>query len=305
MVINGKRSRYPSKEDISKCLFEETRNILSSWLDYPPRTSISRCQGAFVETLMKVTSNSDILLMDAAWKAYLYPRARLFGNSKMKVIQDYHMDKLIETLSAHPIASTYSQEREIIQKIAALHKPSGLWNPEPIIDHTGEAGDHLTSFLLALTPIISHPSPSKKDTPLIHRAKTNLDFFSPYRNLCPSRLRALQSGGPFQTEYMKTRSGFFSALIYRGITFATPSVYGVHMNRFADLQAWNVHYNSVITKDRDYFCNIAGYGVPNRTQTIANVTKYWRASAIWEPYLQQGFKSFTAFWEFLMISKEG
>ena len=168
----------------------------------------------------------------------------------MKVIQDYHMDKLIQRLSAHPIASTYSQETEIIQKIAALHKPSELWNTEPIINHTGEAGEHLTSFLLALTPIISHPSPSNEDTPLIHQAKTDLELFSPYGNLCPSRLRALQSSGPFQTEYIKMQSGFFSALIYTGITFSPPSVYEVHMNCFADLQAWN---NSVITRNRVYF----------------------------------------------------
>ena len=304
LLVNSRRSRYPSEQAISDGTFEETRNVLACWLEYPERTTISRYQGGFIQTLVDLTDGTEILLVDAVWEAYLHPKGRLFGKIQMGSVHDHHMVPLKHALASHPIAFVDSPERRMINEIAATFTQFQRHVPEKIVDHTPEAGDTLESFLLDLLVTLVHPEPQHDDTSLIREVKRNIGLLSPYRNLTPSQFQVLQPEGPFQTEYMKTRAGFFSALIYRGITFATRSVHDTHQNRFADLQAWSNYYHRVNPVDPKYFCDKKAYGTLDRTRTVDNVEEYWRTSAIWEPRLTEGFKSFTECWEFLAMKKD-
>lgn len=102
----------------------------------------------------------------------------------------------------------------------------------------------------------------------------------PFRDAATSRYRILNSNGPFSPSNISTRSGLFSAIIYRGITHNTPFLLE-QPTLFEDLDAWNTLYNvlSPLHKDDEkYFCDKSAYGQAIAARVVANAEGFWKAT---------------------------
>ncbi|KAF8582091.1 hypothetical protein K439DRAFT_1299465, partial [Ramaria rubella] len=157
-------------------------SVITQWLQYPKEQTISAAQAKFVITLTEITESYDVLLLDATWKAYCYPKSELFKDRKIKHITDKHM----------------------------------------LEDLTGTVQDFL-QFLHMTIPMPQSLVPHSTDNSLMKKIKEYPDFYMPFRELAPSQLQATNPQGPFEHNYIRTRSGVFSALIYRGITYTAPA----------------------------------------------------------------------------------
>lgn len=116
------------------------------------------------------------------------------------------------------------------------------------------------------------------------------DFYSPLRELAYSRRRVTSSLGPFERDFIRTPGGFFSALVFRGVTFSCAKfLERSHNNRFASLEAWETavaEAKSSGLSDSD-ICNVRAYGTAQPKRTINNAKAYWQAaSTLWPELLR-------------------
>jgi hypothetical protein len=104
------------------------------------------------------------------------------------------------------------------------------------------------------------------------------DKLLPFRNLAASRKKILQPGGPYSQEHVATKEGFFSALIYRGVTHNTQFLQDTK-TLFCSLDDWKTVYEQGLAqgKDKTYFCVTTAYGSPAKGRQVENVAKYWAA----------------------------
>jgi hypothetical protein len=98
----------------------------------------------------------------------------------------------------------------------------------------------------------------------------------PFRNLANSRKGILQRGGPYSSENVRTKEGFFSALIYRGVTHNTRFLLE-NKTLFTSLEDWEAvcKPHAEAGEPPGYFCNVRAYGQPITTREVGNVVGYW------------------------------
>ncbi|RDB14935.1 hypothetical protein Hypma_016199 [Hypsizygus marmoreus] len=111
------------------------------------------------------------------------------------------------------------------------------------------------------------------DDPLQTALRSIPDKLLPFREHAPSRLRMQQADGPFSAEYARTRHGFFSALVWRGVTFG-PAFANDHTNSavFTSLEDWKESVDACGPQEESYFCDRSAYGMcnPHRTPALVN-----------------------------------
>lgn len=125
---------------------------------------------------------------------------------------------------------------------------------------------------------------------LVHKISINRDRYSPFRELGPSLVFAYSANpGPFSPAQLRTRSGFFSALVLRALTFGAPiaSVDG-HVF-FEDMDHWKTITNAAIARGvpDSYFCDPKVYGSYNRHRDPKIVEELWTQSAVWNKVLEK------------------
>ncbi|KAG8691153.1 hypothetical protein FRC11_006348 [Ceratobasidium sp. 423] len=158
----------------------------------------------------------------------------------------------------------------------------------------------LKNFLLSFLPLHSTtlPQDSWSETQMAWFTRltdspsglsTGLDLHSPLRELCPSRQLVASESGPFAPNYIRTVAGFFSVLLFRGITFTcAPFLLLPHRNRFSSLEEWNTAIataksNGLTEED---ICNKQAYGTTQRGRTTACAKAYWSAAnKLWPDWL--------------------
>lgn len=104
------------------------------------------------------------------------------------------------------------------------------------------------------------------------------DFRLPFRDRAASRSRILEEGGPFSQSHIQSVPGFFSALIYRGITHSTDFLLE-QKTLFVDLNDWKTTADPLVrTKGEQYVCKANAYGTSARARQVGNVEGYWKAA---------------------------
>lgn len=293
-------------DDVLKETIDMTNYIMAEWLKFPKNQSLVALQAGFVTTLMEITGSNDILLLDSTWKAYLHPKTQLFGKRKVNLTMA-RMAEMTESLKNHNIAIAHGNESLVIKEIGDLHHSYAPWTPSRRTDILSSAIQTFLEFLRALDPILDNPDRLDSDTDLFKKVKTDQDFYLPFREHAPSRIRIRSDLGPFQSEYIKTRSGIFSALIYRGVTYRAAAERDPHNNRFDNPEAWTTYYQGLTgehipllqRKPDSYFSNQRAYGTPNHTRKPEQAVKYWEGTADWEEFLSRGKPTFAEMQEYL------
>jgi hypothetical protein len=105
------------------------------------------------------------------------------------------------------------------------------------------------------------------------------DFYLPFRQLAPSKQIVLDDPeGPFSPTRLRTREGFFDALIFRLITQASPILLQEKQVCFGSLARFQ---SAIEGKDQLHYCRPKATGRHNRINNISHVPNYWENSADW------------------------
>ncbi|KAF8573714.1 hypothetical protein K439DRAFT_1624858 [Ramaria rubella] len=270
----GPGSMYPQQDWAHTRSIEATIKTIATWLEYPDMMSISQVQGAFASMMIDLYGSPDVLLLDNVWNTFCHLKPRLFGNRKLKNIENVDLFALRTAIESHLIMDSYY----------------GSWTPYHAIDNTLMVGHQLATFVLLLLPILRHPQPNHEDSPLFKLVKTDGDFYLLFREQAPSRSHVLQERGPFEMAYMNLRGGLFRR---------------INLPRFDVLGDWTEYHDLHSNLDFTHFCKMTAYGTPNVFRGPAHIEAYWKGTATWEKTLQHGFNTFTELWEYSMRVKKG
>jgi len=108
------------------------------------------------------------------------------------------------------------------------------------------------------------------------------DYYLPFRQLGPSKRVILNDpNGPFSPTRLKTREGFFDALIFRLITQASPILVQEKQVCFGSFVRF---MDAVKEKDKHDYCNPTATGQHYRFRNIPHITDYWEHTADWSAF---------------------
>jgi hypothetical protein len=137
----------------------------------------------------------------------------------------------------------------------------------------------------SLQKVEADASPAEKESALhntfLAHVFASSDKLLPFRNSAASRRRVLLPGGPYSPEHVRTKSGLFSALVYRGITHNTRFLQD-NKTLFRDLDDWNStleeprNVMAMIQHGKTYFCRSDAYGQAAKARSIENAEGYWK-----------------------------
>lgn len=121
-----------------------------------------------------------------------------------------------------------------------------------------------------------------------HFVADNWDRRSPFREEATSRAIFLD-GVKTSSLSLATQAGFFSLLVFRGITFATPFLKAEKIVAFKDLADWmditskpraTLSLSTPLEIER-YFCNMAAYGSASPQRKTSNAVVFWVTAGRW------------------------
>lgn len=108
-----------------------------------------------------------------------------------------------------------------------------------------------------------------------------------FREYAPSRRLMMEH---MDQDFMQTRSGFFSALVFRNISFNSeafvtrPKV--LTKCKFEDLDDWTAYLDALHAtfpgRSSDFFCNRAAFGQPVRDRKIEHAARFWETARVCE-----------------------
>lgn len=160
----------------------------------------------------------------------------------------------------------------------------------------------LPKILRFLLPILGHGMENQESTIPLRRTKKrkdqflnfvakDLDKLLPFREKSPSVLRARMDGGPFSSQYLRTREGFFSSLVFRTITYSSKFLFK-EKTIFQNAEDYKslcqqLSATKHLNLDDVYFCKRGAYGNDVK-RSPANATELWNETAESRPVPTNG-----------------
>ncbi|KAH6907178.1 hypothetical protein BKA70DRAFT_1223557 [Coprinopsis sp. MPI-PUGE-AT-0042] len=154
---------------------------------------------------------------------------------------------------------------------------------------------HLDQFLhqiSILLPILEDPWNEPRPPSLseglqaryVHRFQQHVfrngDKKLPFRNMAPSRRAVLDAdSGPFSPNLIRTRQGFFSALVHRAITHHTPFLLDHEETYFHDAEDFRKRMKQKKYRGQPatFFCDKSAYGSPTK-RSVDNAPRFWESA---------------------------
>lgn len=271
-----------------------TLEIVQTWLGFPTGKN-SRSQGLFLILLVR-SCGHDILFLDSIWSAYNNICRQVLMRSSPpspSLLKISIFDPFMATLKSHPIQSRLSPHRlsidlmtrhiylymhhrsSIAQHIDPLTKRITYTDPD---DPTGTLA-YVLLYLRELLPLLPGRPLLKESamTPLQYVVHHNRDRLLPFRERAPTRVHFLEGNSPYSADVVRTRSGFFSALIMRGITFNT-EFSRTKQTLFRDIDDWNDYISTFSNYPPTFLCDTRAYGTPIGKRSIGLADGYWDAT---------------------------
>ncbi|KAJ7470041.1 hypothetical protein B0H11DRAFT_2237846 [Mycena galericulata] len=313
---NKRPQMYLGDRELLDAVILLTTRIIASWLQFPV-AGVSRYQAWLVYAIIR-TLGRGALMLDEVWRGYTQIRKYVLGESVARKHCNERFSHLCVELASHSLADSASTESLVLAELAELigsirtappSSPPALIEMEPSPAHQVPLFDPTPASRSVLPPT-SHPL----HTNLPDQVRRNLTRFAdfideawavtvsphsvpnrtnwqtamlastdrlcPFRELAPSRVRASGPDGPFGTEAVTT-SSFYSALIFRAITFNTDFFrtsqlcFRDHRDFERVMRAAEKQYSTQHGGDPlpSFFCNSHAYGPhnPGRTVELARV----------------------------------
>ena len=281
--------------------------IVQQWLGFPVEGAYWQ-KAWFVHALLQEFGQR-VLLLDQTWNTYNTMKRSTFPLPHSNLQGFDAARPLMEAAERHPLHVPDSEENKVLNRI--MESILAVCNVNlPINGHVSTSNSltltvnlvlekHLAvfvSFVQDAVHAVLCPNNRWNTSPAYNIMIDELDRFLPFREHAPGRVRSKSKDGPFDTNIVCTRSGFFSALIWRGITFTT--LFSLERKMvFHDLQEFQVEVNEVRRSQADstYICNQKAYGVYNKFRSPELAEDYWKATGDhdWSSYVRENLVSFT------------
>lgn len=277
--------------------------VLQHWLGFPIDGAY-RQRAWFIHALVEEVGQS-VLFLNQTWNAYNSIKRSTFSIPE-------RIDSIMplrEAARHHPLHNPQSEERKVLNKITKsilevfnLNLPINgpCLAPNPLIPAFESALDRrlmvFISFVRDGVRAALQPNVTQNDSAAYTAMINNRDQFLPFREHATSRIRFKSPDGPFHEGVVRTRSGLFSALIWRGITFATR--FSVERKMvFHSLEEFQDELFDVSQSNPDpsYVCNKCAYGVYNASRSPTLAEDYWEATGKhdWSSYVKGHTVPFT------------
>lgn len=281
--------------------------IVQHWLRFPTEGAY-RQKAWFVHALLQEFGQS-VLLLDQTWNAYDTMKRSMFSIPRANLQSFDSVQPLREAARQHPLHDPKSEEHKVLDRIT--ESILAVCNVNLPIDGRTSAPNTLTpavqsvldrrltvftAFVREAVRAVLQPN-SRQDTSATYKAMiANPDQFLPFREHAPSRIRFKSPDGPFHESVVRTRSGLFSALIWRGITFTAPFSLERKMV-FRNLQEFQEEVSEVghSQSDSGYTCNQRAYGIYNKFRSPELAKDYWEATGKhnWSSFVKNHTVPFT------------
>ena len=273
---------------INEEVFEQLMEILSIWLGFP--TEADAYAKARFLYLVTCHVSYGLLYLDSTDSAFHHLKRRVMGRKDIKKFRRSVFSEFISQLKTHPIYDKDSKERQLLKEIEDIYDPwySPLARALPLT-WIPERMDLFYRFITFLLPLLDTPGPITNHGAFMHKVSLDRDFLLPYRNMAPTLQLAYQADpGPYSPQSVRTRGGFFSALILRALTFSAPMVLEDRHLYFQSIDDWDEFEKAAEAenKPKEYFADISAYGTPNRRRNTSIVPDLWRASSLWEERIE-------------------
>ncbi|KAJ7110199.1 hypothetical protein C8R43DRAFT_904509 [Mycena crocata] len=220
-------------------------------------------QGWLVHSLMTMVG-SGILLLDTIWDSYQSIAARVVGERSTAIPSTPQPQAMLRFL------------RSSLKAISSGRSGSDTLDA---IQKTAEKA--LVAEL-------------KRDDQMDHKM--------PFREYGPSYKSVCRDDGPFSPNWIRTRAGFFSALLFRGVTFHTSFVRNHTL--FEDLDAWETAIDGLPRGNYVTSCTYGGFPNARRAKDAKLTARaYWEMSGVaqnlaWLTRMTP--PTFTAFYDFIL-----
>ncbi|TDL13761.1 hypothetical protein BD410DRAFT_846641 [Rickenella mellea] len=273
-------------------------DAITFWLGFGTRRSRSvwRLQGAVIGAIFNVFQGSGVLLSPTVWRAYSWPESFAFPPNSNNLSSEDQIDNLCESLCMRRrkdplISPIFAHFDSIVQlHLPELHSSFYVATGQPLVHGPSlqqKSAEKVVAFMRDLYPILYKDPNSYSD--LCNHVVMDIDKYSPFRELAPSRAMILTSPC-YAHPAIYTRLGFFNALVFRAITYGADFLRKDKAKYFLsaiDFQS-QVDLNRLKGGDRShnkYFCRANAYG--NATnRSLANVPLLWDKSDLWENFIR-------------------
>ncbi|KAF8231705.1 hypothetical protein L208DRAFT_1275658 [Tricholoma matsutake] len=129
----------------------------------------------------------------------------------------------------------------------------------------------------------SQTQAEKNLSKFVSHVQANADKQLPFRDHTCSQMQILEEGGPFSPNIVSMPAGFFSALIFRGVTYHTNFLFNQEWV-FQHILDWQTLYNKLSKMHSPkYFCDKSAYGQCMIAQDASHVPEFW--AAVQDPIL--------------------
>lgn len=313
-------SRVTAKEDRKQYLLKKLMKGLREWLAFPGQHSLLGAY--FVIHLLRVCDNIDILLLPGVWKAHCHVKTRILmsGHIRTTSLSPSNLLPFAERLATSPLAYKDSQERSVLDSISGVLKDVipllsstslalvhniqeatllddlSRGHAPPVSDTMKQQGRHkLLALIRILLPLINTPHPSVL-TPLQKKVAGDQDYYMPFREHAPSRLRVTAPGGPFHSDHRTLPGAFPSWVIFRTLLFKSPMLQNNTQGFFSSLQSWEELLHRLNFDPEGppithrYFYDLRCYGSPQgkrRAAFCSEVHVYFNHEEKWTTLKQQ------------------
>lgn len=312
--------------------------VVRQWLNFPTNTECIAAHFV-AHVLDVSDDNPDVLLLHGLWKPYRSIKASVLkcpSWTKHTALKLSMLDPFVAALRTLPVADRSSEEAQLLVQISEAVKrckpnlqgvtaqimqlvqptcaeersapgrsacmeiaPSASgFTAAPSVVFQEKALHAVKNFVLELVPLVSSSQPATL-TRLQSLVMGNKDHFLPFREFAPSRQRVTSVNGPFHPENALEAGAFPSALVFRGLLFASSAVKHKTYGFFHDIGDWELFldlegYDPENKEIRGEFFVERAYGTPQHARTVHART-----------YANVYFEKEPQWWEFLAGYPDG
>ncbi|TFK57936.1 hypothetical protein BDN72DRAFT_907278 [Pluteus cervinus] len=242
---------------------DRVTTIIAHWLHFPDREQYEP-QAWFTRHLVDRLGIEALLLPAAEHGVQQLNTFVLNQGYNCRLTRQRIDDWAITHLWAHPIRSSKTEEQVILEKITA-HIVSLYPETQIMIDLFTPEGEREAAQIQPLLDLLCLVHP------LLDDMERQIDIphcsSKGYHVLSLLKERVLEDGGPYSSNHILTQAGFFSALIYRGVTHHTDFLQQQSI-LFPSLSSWVSLYKTLS----------ANFPPNYSSRSVDHIPEYWDVS---------------------------
>ncbi|KAJ2916174.1 hypothetical protein MD484_g4253, partial [Candolleomyces efflorescens] len=277
------------REKLHEAIVNAIRVILPGWLGFSlPDGKLERndrVRAWFVDAMQEYIGPK-FLATDIAWTLFsTFKTGHVIRSDR--IYRTYTpspqlMLPFIEALKVHPICDSASDVGVRFREFSDLIDGECIPAPKPSLASTNLHNPEVDRFIryIDVAYKILKGDRSEVRNPLVAEMIRDPDAHLPIRELVSDRRRSTGPDGPYDTEFIKTQAGLYSALVWRGVTEGTRFAQAGRM-KFSDVDDIQdaideyARSHNIEATDLNAICERTVHGRYVETRSTSNILPIW------------------------------